>query len=384
MNIYENLSAIIVLSFDFLTFSKIFTLKKDTLQYKFLLAALWFIGMCIYVIATNFFGTKQIIALAITAILGTIVFWLVSKYKGARFFMTYTMVNTGYLVIMAFVKFIPVLLGYEIGHPSEAVSSLIICAAVYIFARPHLHQYKNLMTYEGMNWHDLLIASIIMYAGFIFFCAYPSPMVTRIEYVPSFLVLVIIILWTYVISIKSIIKSKNLYDRNVLLAKQIAENEQLQKETLTDNLTGLGNRKALRMDFNEILENKKKEEFYLVMMDIDKFKNLNDTFGHQVGDEYLKELANAMTKNNADKSYRFGGDEFCMIVYCEFEQLKKICSQISSDMTESSLSAKYIKATCSFGAALWDKVESPSALLERADQALYKAKEKRDMLVVGE
>lgn len=360
-----------------------FTLKKDTFQYKILLAALWFTGMGIYVIATNFFGAKQIIALAITAVFDTIVFWLVSKYKGARFFMTFSMVNTGFLVIIAFVKLIPVLFGYDMGHPSEAVSSLIICAAVYIFVRPHLHQYKNLMTYEGMNWRDLLIASVIMYAGFIFFCAYPSPMVTRIEYVPSFLVLVIIILWTYVISIKSIIQSKNLYDRNALLAKEIAENEQLQKETLTDNLTGLGNRKALRIYFNEILENKKKEAFYLVMMDIDKFKNLNDNFGHQVGDEYLKELANAMTKNNADKSYRYGGDEFCMIVYCEQEQLQKLCAQISSDMAESSLTAKYTKATCSFGAALWDKVESPSELIARADEALYKAKESRDMLVIG-
>src|SRR3989304_3437913 len=95
------------------------------------------------------------------------------------------------------------------------------------------------------------------------------------------------------------------------------ENRRLRQLCDRDFLTGLFNRRKLIEDLERYSElNKRyKIKFSLLMLDIDKFKEINDTRGHKIGDKVLKEVAYILQKNirKIDKCYRLGGDEFIII-----------------------------------------------------------------------
>lgn len=95
-------------------------------------------------------------------------------------------------------------------------------------------------------------------------------------------------------------------------------NEELRHDSLTDSLTNLGNRKALEMDSKIVWEEcyLEKKPLCVVMIDIDSFKMINDTFGHPVGDIILRKISQMMNENsisNNGLAYRYGGEEFLMV-----------------------------------------------------------------------
>ena len=90
---------------------------------------------------------------------------------------------------------------------------------------------------------------------------------------------------------------------------------QLQQTSRQDSLTGLANRACLFDDLRLLIE--QKETFSILFMDLDRFKEINDRYGHMIGDQYLRHFATMCTKSfeTKGKVYRFGGDEF--VVLCE-------------------------------------------------------------------
>lgn len=124
------------------------------------------------------------------------------------------------------------------------------------------------------------------------------------------------------------------------------------------------------------VDNKAERRGWFLFIDIDWFKQINDTFGHTVGDETLKQVAESL--KNIFSSYgavgRVGGDEFAVIINEEMtkeqleEQLKKFLSDISTILPERTVS-------CSIGAYHFEYPKSQTELLTRTDDALYKAKE---------
>jgi diguanylate cyclase (GGDEF)-like protein len=113
------------------------------------------------------------------------------------------------------------------------------------------------------------------------------------------------------------------------------------------------------------------------MIDIDKFKNINDSYGHLIGDNILKEIAAILCDNirKIDVLGRWGGEEF-LIVDTESDEHKiiefaeKIRKAIASHDFD-----KVGKVTCSFGVTRYAKEDTASSLVIRADKALYLAKE---------
>ncbi len=154
---------------------------------------------------------------------------------------------------------------------------------------------------------------------------------------------------------------------------------------MTDSVTGLYNRHFLSTHLDNLMakENDKREKVSLLMMDLDKFKVVNDTYGHVSGDEVLKEFADRVTNNirNIDLAARFGGEEFVIVMpetnleYARFVA-ERLCRAIADEPFAISGSETPIKVTVSIGLALaGDKNLSSSKLLVSADTALYKAKE---------
>ena len=157
--------------------------------------------------------------------------------------------------------------------------------------------------------------------------------------------------------------------------------ESLQKLSITDPLTGIYNRRYLNRRLSEEITryNRYKHPFSFMMLDLDKFKDYNDTFGHIAGDNLIRNLATVMDKSlrTIDIAARFGGDEFVAI----FPQTPKVDAiQISNRLKEKIDLALHdhnieMPLSVSVGLATFpDDASSIMELIEKTDQALYLAK----------
>lgn len=157
------------------------------------------------------------------------------------------------------------------------------------------------------------------------------------------------------------------------------ERQRYQEEAVTDTLTRVGNRQALRMAFQRMGEDQD-SRYFLAMMDLDDFKHLNDTFGHGRGDRYLRSLGNALLAAATEQivPFRFGGDEFCVLFRgFQREEVLAACRTIQEQFLQAEIHRLCRLVTVSIGVAEHLVEERPSRLLERADAALYKAKQEK-------
>lgn len=169
---------------------------------------------------------------------------------------------------------------------------------------------------------------------------------------------------------------RELKSAQTALEEQRAELDELAR---TDQLTQLANRRQLEEAAERIFHeaDRTKAAVSLMIMDIDKFKSINDTYGHMIGDQALVALSNVLTDclRKSDIIARFGGDEFvCLLNHTSVEQAevtaRKIHDGIASQKTVD------CEFTVSIGISQRDKVNPMSfeEMIALADQALYKAK----------
>jgi diguanylate cyclase (GGDEF)-like protein len=160
------------------------------------------------------------------------------------------------------------------------------------------------------------------------------------------------------------------------------EIERLERESHIDPLTKSYNRRVFVKDLEEIIntENKKDLDVFVIMFDADDFKNINDSFGHIAGDKTLiylaKLLQNALKRNT--KIYRYGGEEFIIILQkVSLEEIEETVMKILKNADESKLLYKgnHIHLTLSAGISRYTENDTLESLLDRADKALYNAKQ---------
>lgn len=157
----------------------------------------------------------------------------------------------------------------------------------------------------------------------------------------------------------------------------------------TDSLTGLLNKKAFYSQVATAMEqdpgtvqladNRHSEPgyFWLVIFDVDKFKKINDTFGHLYGDEILLLVANTMAEifDESDLLFRFGGDEFVVLMSPRTKAEARAVLQAFQQAIAGIKNDKLWQVTCSMGGVNASGAENPSDLLVQADRALYYVKE---------
>jgi len=176
---------------------------------------------------------------------------------------------------------------------------------------------------------------------------------------------------------------------NVELAASKGElsdlNDKLRRISLTDGLTDIDNRRSLEVRLAEMWQHSMRlhEPIALIMCDIDKFKSVNDNYGHQAGDSVLKDVAQLLkgAAREIDRVGRYGGEEFLLILSGTVldaavtfaERLREIVAGHTFSLPD----GKTITRTISCGVAAWPHpgVTDQEELLRAADDALYVAKE---------
>jgi len=160
------------------------------------------------------------------------------------------------------------------------------------------------------------------------------------------------------------------------------ENKTLQEMAMYDPLTSLYNRRTMVDKLNEQYEKATKtpEQYYLVMADIDDFKMFNDTYGHDMGDRILREIALAfrMNINGENVVCRWGGEEFLALVHDSKEDLESILDRVRSDISNIRLpGVPYdVVLTVTMGVSASDPDKNMDRLISIADHKMYDGKRK--------
>jgi diguanylate cyclase len=156
------------------------------------------------------------------------------------------------------------------------------------------------------------------------------------------------------------------------------EKLRLYLQSVTDPLTGLQNRNGLRTAFDQMLQDETNRPYWFIMIDMDRFKTANDTYGHAVGDQYLKQISAVLKSLTGAQPFRYGGDEFCLLI-CDRdrEEVERICQTAQERFADAPNCKSVCSMTLSFGAAAYKKGMPPADLVRQADRALYQAKRDR-------
>ena len=163
---------------------------------------------------------------------------------------------------------------------------------------------------------------------------------------------------------------------------QLSQHE-LERIAYSDSLTGLSNRRMFADCFQRMLEQEQQQQtasFTLLLIDLDNFKNINDSYGHDIGDALLREVANRFNQsvNDCDCLARLGGDEFAFLLADTADDvtLEKFCRDILHMLDEPFvLNGISLRASVSMGAAVYPQDGTgQESLFKSADLALYEVK----------
>ena len=168
---------------------------------------------------------------------------------------------------------------------------------------------------------------------------------------------------------------------NQLIGKIDSAQRALHEASISDELTGLRNRRFLMSRFNEEFERARRHSTPLgfLMLDLDHFKKINDSFGHPFGDLVLKSVAGIISgaMREYDVAARYGGEEFAVLVpETKRQDLVALAERIREqlEIQDMSDSSSTVRVTVSVGVTSLDENDTPETLLKRADKALYQAK----------
>jgi len=153
----------------------------------------------------------------------------------------------------------------------------------------------------------------------------------------------------------------------------------LEYQASHDNLTGLFNRNKFNSLFGKEIRrgHRYKNDLSLVILDIDFFKVVNDKYGHQIGDQVLKEISSIILQNvrEHDTVVRWGGEEFLILLpETDIEGAVIVAEKVRSTICNRPLSKENINITASFGITLMNEKDTEESFISRSDEALYEAK----------
>ncbi|RMF41541.1 MAG: diguanylate cyclase [Anaerolineae bacterium] len=185
-----------------------------------------------------------------------------------------------------------------------------------------------------------------------------------------------------------VIGAVEVFSDNSMLVRRL---HTLQTQALTDPLTGAGNRRYSEMRLKSILHEFQQHDVScgLLFIDLDHFKRVNDTWGHETGDQVLRMVANTLKHNvrGSDFVGRWGGEEFIVILLdVDKGQLQSIAEKLRTLIAHSALRVPrgMIRVTTSIGATLLRTSDTLESIIQRADALMYQSKQGgRNRVTIG-
>ncbi len=173
--------------------------------------------------------------------------------------------------------------------------------------------------------------------------------------------------------------------RNETSIQMEKERQHLQQSLKVDEMTGIFNRNALHAAMKGVEGLNPADKYILAIADIDHFKQVNDQYGHHVGDHCIAAFADILKESSPKATpYRYGGDEFCLL-FCGLDMgdAIKVCDQIRTKLSSLCFEdCTGLRLSASFGLAVYEQGMDEARFFIHADIALYKAKEVRDAVRV--
>ena len=371
---------ITVICFDLLVFTQMIRLRRNTLPARALMY-----GGCAAIVAGYFFatyikGVPSALASTICMSLPSLMlFFYLSEYKGARFFLTFCLVDTLTLILAFFARWITIVGGVTGGFITLALL-LALCATAFVKGRPYFARYRELLEYGDAGWGTMTACAAIIYFGLIIFASYPAPLVERVEYLPSYGVFCLAVISCYMVFITSALKTHRIYRQNL----QIQEAQKWHEMAYEDALTGCGNRMAYMEKINELERVRAADaQIGVMVFDMDSFKTVNDNLGHSVGDAVLKRASELLLDVFSEPAYsvfRIGGDEFAVI--CEGVCERELQSLLGALQLRIDARQSPVAFSMSVGYAFVDANENNAVeqAFTRADGMMYRCKRERKLI----
>ncbi len=267
---------------------------------------------------------QGLISLVVFSIPSLILCYFISKYKGFRFIFTFCTVDLVGFVVIAIARTLGMLFD---DSPLVIFVAINIQYITLIFVSLNIREgYIKIQRTLTSGWVSFGIVTIFFYIMMYLLSSYPVAMIERREYLPVFYAFIVTVISVYIVIYFAVMKSIKIYDdekdRELLKAKLELEDSQSQLKELyvklayTDALTGLKNRTAfeekklaLASDIN------KAKNISCLMIDLNNLKYTNDNFGHDKGDELLKNFSSLLNQvfDSTQTIYRIGGDEFVIL-----------------------------------------------------------------------
>ena len=366
---------IFVLVFNILIYMQVTEPKKSGIITELIMYIGSALILSVFFVCTYFLHFPEALASFVFVTLPSfILFFALSKFKDFRFFVTFCFLDTSTLIITFFARFVDI----KFGHVAGSIASIIVIAfmlILYIKGKPLFKKYRDLLKNVKNGWASMALATFMIYFLLIFSATYPMPLIQRTEYLLSYAILSVTFLTVYLVFILSLVQRKQLSDLN----EQLINEKKWHKIAYEDALTGLKNRMAYMENINNLERNIPKDSrVCVIMIDIDNFKNVNDTMGHKTGDELLKNVAYALQKIFSDVGcviYRVGGDEFVVIALeVAPEYLKPIIDNINQTKEITALGC-----SLSIGCSDVDLYENNAfaRAFTKADEKMYIQKTKK-------
>ncbi len=179
-----------------------------------------------------------------------------------------------------------------------------------------------------------------------------------------------------------IIGAVEVFSNNQSLLKMRRRVDQLEQDVMRDVLTGLGNRALLEMKVASAIHEYHQHHvsFALLFIDVDHFKSINDTYGHDAGDLVLQNVAKTLGGHlrTTDVCGRWGGEEFIVLLQSvNFENLPSIAEKLRAMMASNAIPVgnRRVSVTVSIGATIVRETDTMDSVVKRADKLMYQSKQ---------
>ena len=259
-----------------------------------------------------------------------------------------------------------------------SIINFVLLLASHIFSLGLFYHFDGTKYDKGSLYDIRTVVMAFEYISMQFYIIYAS---RKSKHEFSF-ALWLFPIYTVVIAVLQFYTKNMTHDYTDILFYSILLYIYMQNRDLnTDFLTGAVNRRKFDAELTKRVNNGSEVKFSGIMADIDRFKDINDTYGHQAGDDALEAFSAIVIKNfrKTDVVARYGGDEFCILTdICDEHEIKQAMCRLRNNLAAFNASNKLpFDISLSLGYAIYDaEIDgSSSAFLKRLDEKMYQEKE---------